>query len=181
VLVVLDEAYFDFVPAEDAYDSMELVRRYPNLLVTRTFSKLYGMAGLRLGYGVAQPEITELLNRLRPTFNVGVYPMLAGLTALNDEEHSRKTLEINRKGMAQVAKGLDALGVEHLPSKANFIMMRVGDWKTVHRRLLDHGVQVRPIANYGFPEWLRVSIGLPEENEAFLTALKDALGKNEKD
>lgn len=175
VLVVLDEAYTEYLSADQRYDAVAWLGRFPNLLISRTFSKAYGLAGLRVGYGLGSPEVIDLLNRVRQPFNVSSLALIAAEAALGDEEFLAKSAEVNRRGMRQMMEGFGALGLDWIPSAGNFITVRVGDGAAVNRRLLRQGVIVRPIGGYGMPEWLRVSIGLQEENARFLAALKVAL------
>lgn len=175
VLVLLDEAYNEYLPPELRYDSVSWLARFPNLVITRTFSKIYGLAGLRVGYAVANPAVADLMNRVRQPFNVNSLALAAAEGALADEAFLLQSYETNRAGMAQIIKGLDALNLQHIPSVGNFLTFRVGDGAGVNRRLLQQGVIVRPISNYGMPEWLRVTIGLPAENACFLEALGMAL------
>jgi len=175
VAVVLDEAYFEYLPPALRADAVAWVRRHPNLVVTRTFSKAYGLAGLRVGYGIAQPELAALLDRVRHPFNVSVPALAAAEAALGDEDFLRRTLELNERGLRQLTTGLAALGLETLPSRGNFLLVKVGDAARIDRELLARGVIVRPVAGYGLPQWLRVSVGLREENERFLAALAQAL------
>jgi histidinol-phosphate aminotransferase len=175
VAVVLDEAYFEFLPPALRADSIAWVRRLPNLLVARTFSKAYGLAGLRVGYGVAQPAFTALLERVRNPFNVSIPAQAAAEAALADTDFLQRTFELNERGLARLAGGLGALGLETLPSRGNFVLVRVGDAARIDRELLARAVIVRPVAGYGLPEWLRVSVGLPAENERFLAALAEIL------
>ena len=175
VVVVLDEAYNEYLPAELRHPSIDWVRRFPNLLVSRSFSKAYGLAGLRVGYGVAQPELTDLLNRVRQPFNCNSLAQAAAVAALGDEAFVARSVAVNRAGMAQLTAAFDALALRHLPSCGNFVLVHVGDGAGIYRRLLKRGVIVRPVANYGLPEWLRVTIGLPEENEKFIAALRESL------
>lgn len=179
VVVVLDEAYNEYLAPELQYDSIAWVRRYPNLLVSRTLSKAYGLAGLRIGFGIAQPAITDLLNRIRQPFNVNSMAQAAAIAALNDREFLEKSAQLNRDGYRQLTQAFDALGLEYVPSFGNFVLVRVGDDDAAGGRinlaLLKQGVIVRPVGNYGLPQWLRVSIGLPQENEAFIAALKNVL------
>lgn len=175
VLVLLDEAYNEYLPPELRYDSVAWIKRFPNLVISRTFSKIYGLAGLRVGYAVANPAVADLMNRVRAPFNVNSLALVAAEAALDDDKFLQKSYEMNRAGMAQIIEGLDALNLEHIPSVANFVTFRVGDGAGVNRRLLQQGVIVRPIANYGMPEWLRVTIGLEAENARFLEALDKAL------
>ncbi|WP_439684722.1 histidinol-phosphate transaminase [Cupriavidus oxalaticus] len=179
VVVVLDEAYNEYLDADQQYDSIEWVRRYPNLMVSRTFSKAYGLAGLRIGYAVAQPALTDLLNRIRQPFNVNSVAQAAAIAALGDAEFLRRSAELNRAGKAQLVEAFDRLGLEYVPSFGNFVLVRVGDddgaGARVNLALLKQGVIVRPVGNYNLPRWLRVTIGLPEENAAFIAALERAL------
>lgn len=175
VIVLLDEAYNEYLPLELRYDSVQWLARFPNLVISRTFSKIYGLAGLRIGYAVANPAVADLMNRVRAPFNANSVALAAAEAALGDDEFLQLSFETNRAGMGQIVKGLDALNLEHIPSAGNFVTFRVGDGAGVNRRLLQQGVIVRPIGNYGLPEWLRVTIGLDAENERFLTALAFAL------
>ena len=179
VVVVLDEAYTEYLAPEKRYDSIAWVRRYPNLLVSRTFSKAYGLAGLRVGFAIAQPELTDLLNRLRQPFNVNTLAQAAAIAALNDAAFLEKSAALNAQGYRRLTEGFDRLGLEYVPSSGNFVLVRVGNddeaGNRVNLALLKQGVIVRPVGNYGLPQWLRVTIGLPEENEAFLKALEKTL------
>jgi histidinol-phosphate aminotransferase len=179
VVVVLDEAYNEYLAAQLQYDSIAWVRRFPNLLVSRTMSKAYGLAGLRVGFAIAQPLLTDLLNRVRQPFNVNSLAQAAAIAALNDREFLEKSAQINAAGYLQLTRGFEALGLEYVPSYGNFVLVKVGSddgaGSRVNLALLKQGVIVRPVNNYRLPQWLRISIGLPEENEAFLNALKKAL------
>lgn len=179
VVVVLDEAYNEYLAIEQQYDSIAWVRRYPNLLVSRTLSKAYGLAGLRVGFGIAQPGITDLLNRIRQPFNVNSMAQAAAIAALNDADFLARSAQLNQDGYRQLTAAFDALGLEYVPSFGNFVLVRVGDDEgagaRVNLALLREGVIVRPVGSYGLPQWLRISIGLPEENAAFITALKKIL------
>ena len=178
VVIVLDEAYNEYLAPEFQYESIAWVRTYPNLLVSRTFSKAYGLAGLRVGFGIAQPSITDLLNRIRQPFNVNSLAQAAAVAALNDTEFLQRSARVNREGYLQLTRAFDALGLEYVPSYGNFVLFKVGKDDGAGGRmnlaLLRQGVIIRPVGNYGLPQWLRVSIGLPEENEAFILALKKA-------
>ncbi|GLU32422.1 histidinol-phosphate transaminase [Trinickia caryophylli] len=180
VVVVLDEAYTEYLPAGKRYDSIDWVRRYPNLLVSRTFSKAYGLAGLRVGFAIAQPELTDLLNRLRQPFNVNSIAQAAAVAALADQAFLDESAALNAAGYGQLTQAFDRLGLEYVPSCGNFVLVRVGNddgaGARVNLALLKQGVIVRPVGNYGLPQWLRVTIGLPQENEAFVAALEKALG-----
>jgi histidinol-phosphate aminotransferase len=175
VVVVLDEAYNEYLPPADRFDSTAWVRRFPNLLVSRTFSKAYGLAGLRVGYGLAQPELTDLLNRVRQPFNVNTPAQAAAVAALADEDFLRQSYELNRAGLRELEAAFVTLGLTYVPSRGNFVLVRVGPAARVYQELLKRGVIVRPVANYGLPEWLRVSVGLPAENARFLAALPAAI------
>jgi histidinol-phosphate aminotransferase len=175
VVVVLDEAYNEYLRPEERFDSTDWVKRFPNLLLSRTFSKAYGLAGLRVGYGIAQPELTDLLNRVRQPFNVNSLALAAALAALQDEAFLARSYALNRDGLQRLEDGLRALGLGYVPSHANFVLVQVGQAARVYAELLARGVIVRPVANYGLPEWLRVSVGLPAENAAFLAALPAAI------
>jgi histidinol-phosphate aminotransferase len=175
VVVVLDEAYNEYLDPSLRFDSTTWVRRFPNLLVSRTFSKAYGLAGLRVGYGIAQPALTDLLNRVRQPFNVNSVAQAAALAALDDAEFIARSFALNRDGLRQLGAGFERLGLRYVPSHGNFILVQVGDAASVNLGLLKRGVIVRPVANYGLPEWLRVTVGLPQENERFLAALAEVL------
>ena len=175
VLVVLDEAYTEYLAPEQRYDSIAWLARFPNLLVSRTFSKAYGLAGLRVGYAIAHPEVADLMNRVRQPFNVSSVALAAAEAALDDDEFLARSAEVNRRGMAQLVAAFRELGLEWIPSAGNFVTFKVGDAIGVNQALLRQGVIVRPIAAYGMPHWLRVSIGLPEENARFIEALRQAL------
>ncbi len=175
VVVVLDEAYNEYLPPELRYDALAWVRRHPNLLVSRTFSKAYGLAGLRVGYGVAQPGIGSLLNRVRLPFNVSSIAQAAACAALQDTAFVQQSYEHNRVGLRALSAGLQALDLRIIPSFANFVLVHVGPAARVYEELLARGIIVRPVGGYGLPEWLRVSVGLPHENARFLAALPAAL------
>lgn len=177
VVVVLDEAYNEYLDPGLRFDSTQWVRRFPNLILSRTLSKAYGLAGLRVGFALAQPELTDLMNRIRQPFNVNSLAQAAAIAALGDADFLERSYEINRQGKARLQTAFDALGLQYVPSYGNFVLVRVGDAAAVYERLLRAGVIVRPVVGYGLPEWLRVSIGLPEENERFLAALPAALGR----
>jgi len=179
VVVVLDEAYTEYLSDAQRYDSLQWVAQYPNLIVSRSFSKAYGLAGLRVGFGIAQPALTDLLNRLRQPFNVNSLAQAAAIAALNDAAYLKKSAEVNTQGYQQITSAFDNMKIEYLPSSGNFVLFRAGQddgaGARVNLALLKKGIIVRPVGNYSLPQWLRVSIGLPEENAAFLTALKAIL------
>ena len=176
ILVVLDEAYNEYLPEENRYDSVVWLKEFPNLIISRTFSKAYGLAGLRVGYALAHEQVTDMMNRVRQPFNVNSVAQAAAVAALRDVSFVKRTFELNRRGMTQVTEGLTKLGLEYIPSYGNFVAFRIKDATAIYRRLLELGVIVRPIANYDMPDWLRVSIGLESEIAKFLQALKQAIG-----
>jgi len=175
VLLVLDEAYTEYLPPGSRYDSSRWLDEFPNLLITRTFSKAYGLAGLRVGYGLAHPNVADLLNRVRQPFNVSAVAQAAAIAALDDKEFLGLSYTVNRAGLAQLYAGFRTMGLEFLPSYGNFVLFRVHEGTAVYERLLRLGVIVRPVNNYGLPEWLRVSVGIGDENELFLHALAKSL------
>jgi histidinol-phosphate aminotransferase len=175
ILVVLDEAYNEYLPPALRFDTLAWVKKYPNVLVTRTFSKIYGLAGLRIGYGVGSQGVVDLLNRVRQPFNVNNLALAAATAALDDDAFLAESYELNQRGMAQIIAGLKRLGLKHIPSHGNFITFHVGDGAGVNQRLLKQGVIVRPIGAYGMPEYLRVTIGREHENARFLQALESAI------
>lgn len=176
VAILLDEAYDEYLDPAERADSARWVEEYPNLIVTRTFSKAYGLAGLRVGYAMAQPPLTDLLNRVRQPFNVNVLAQLAARVALADTDFLTRTYALNRDGRAQLQDAFKALGLDFVPSHTNFVLVRVGDAPRINTELLRRGIIVRPVAGDGLPQHLRVSIGLPQENARFIDALSDILG-----
>lgn len=179
VLVVLDEAYDEYLPEALQAESIEWLHEFDHLIVTRTLSKAYGLAGLRVGFALAHEDVAGLLNRVRQPFNVNSVAQAAAVAALADEDFVRRSFELNTAGMVQITDGLKRLGVGFIPSFGNFVSFRIGNATGTYRRLLEKGVIVRPIANYDMPEYLRVSIGLESENQRFLQALEEIL-KEEK-
>ena len=175
VAVVLDEAYNEYLAPADRADTLAWVREFPNLIVTRTFSKVYGLAGLRVGYAVASPAVADLMNRVRQPFNVNNLALAAAVAALDDHVFLADSYDLNRRGMEQLVAGLKRLGLEHIPSHGNFVTFAVADGAAVNQKLLQQGVIVRPIGGYGLPNHLRVTIGLERENLRFLEALEKAL------
>ena len=179
VVVVIDEAYNEYLNPALQYESTDWVRRYPNLLVSRTFSKAYGLAGLRVGFGLAQPGITDLLNRIRQPFNVNSLAQAAAIAALNDADFLQQSAKLNAAGYKQLTDAFNQMGLEYVQSSGNFVLVKVGDddgaGARVNLALLKKGIIVRPVAGYGLPQWLRVTIGLPEENAAFIGALREVL------
>jgi histidinol-phosphate aminotransferase len=175
VLVVLDEAYQEYLPAHLQADTVAWLREFPNLVITRTFSKIYGLAGLRLGYALAHERVADLMNRVRQPFNANSIALAAAIPALSDDDFIRRSREVNFAGMGLLTEGFKRLELQYIPSQGNFVAVRVGDGAEVFRRLLKRGVIVRPVAGYGMPQHLRVTIGAEAENRRLLEALKAAL------
>jgi histidinol-phosphate aminotransferase len=175
VAVVVDEAYTDYLPPNLRYDSVALLKKYPNFIVTRTFSKVYGLAGLRVGFGLMHPDVAELLNRVRQPFNVNSLALAAAVAALEDKKFVAKSAKMNRSGLAKLERALKTLGLEFIPSCANFVTFRLSRARTVYEKLLRLGIIVRPLGGYDMPDHLRVTVGTPKENEKFLKALTMAL------
>ena len=178
VVVVVDEAYYEYAASlrDDYPNSIDYLPEYPNLVITRTFSKAYGLAGLRVGYAVSHPDLADLMNRVRQPFNVNVLALAAAEVALRDQEHLRHSVAINNRGMQTLTSGFADLGIEWIESIANFISFDLkqpaGD---IYQAMMRQGVIVRPIDEYGLPNHLRVTIGLEEENAQFLNALEKAV------
>lgn len=176
VLVVVDEAYFEYVEEAEYPNCVPWVARYPNLIVTRTFSKIFGLAALRVGYAVSNPVIADLLNRVRQPFNINAPAQRAAIAALQDSEHLARSLALNRNGMAQLEHGLQQLGLRYIPSVGNFICVDVGrSGMDVYQGLLQEGVIARPVDNYGLADFLRVTVGREAENSRFIQALRRVL------
>jgi histidinol-phosphate aminotransferase len=177
VLVVLDEAYTEYLPKNLRADTTSWTKQLPNLIVSRTFSKAYGLAGLRVGYCIASAEVVALINRVRQPFNVNQLALVGAAAALNDQAFIDASFDVNERGMKQLLAGFAQLKLEHIPSFGNFVCAKVGDAGPVFQNLLRQGVIVRPVASYGMPEYLRISIGTERENTRFLEALNVALGR----
>ena len=179
VLVILDEAYTEYLTAADRYNAFDWAAEFPNLLVSRSFSKAYGLAGLRIGFGVAQPGITDLLNRIRQPFNVNSMAQAAAAAALFDEEFLKRSQRVNQEGLAQLGFAISSMGLSFIPSWGNFLLVKVGDAPdaglALFKALLAKGVITRPVANYDLPQWLRISVGTSEENEKCIAAMKVVL------
>ena len=176
VIVVIDEAYFEYVGESDHPDTSQWLGDFPNLVVTRTFSKAFGLAALRVGYGLSHPDIADLLNRVRQPFNVDSMAQAAALAALEDRDFLERSVALNRQGMQQLIEGVNRLGLPFIPSVGNFLTIDMGRAAApIDQALLHLGVVTRPVANYGLPNHLRVSIGLPEENARFLAALEQVI------
>ena len=176
VIIVMDEAYHEYSIEVGVPDGTTWLGTHPNLVVTRSFSKAYGLAGLRIGYALSHPDVAELLNRLRQPFNVSVLGLAAAAAALDDQEHIAATVALNRQGLRRLCDGLAALGLKVLPSAANFVLCDLGrPAAAVDEALKRRGVIVRPVANYGLPDHLRISTGTAEQNERMLAAMAAAL------
>ncbi len=176
IICVLDEAYFEYVEKSDYPDTPAWLQRYPNLQITRTFSKAYGLAGLRIGYGISRPEFADLLNRVRQPFNSNMLALAAAEAALGDTEHLEKTIRVNKKGMEQLTSAFSDLNLDWIPSVGNFVSVNLRrPALPIYEALLQQGVIVRPVANYEMPDHLRVSIGTEAENLLFIEALGKVL------
>ena len=175
VLVVLDEAYNDYIPPAERVDTSAWLAEFPNLVLTRTFSKIYGLAGLRIGYALASADVADLMNRLRQPFNCNNLALAAATAALDDDVFVAQSYANNRAGMEQLLAELARLGLPSIASHGNFLTFKVGDAANINQKLLHDGVIVRPLAAYGLPEHLRVTIGREHENARFLAALEKAL------
>jgi histidinol-phosphate aminotransferase len=179
VLVALDEAYIEFL--DEPLDLLPEIRNgsKPNLLLMRTFSKIYGLAGLRLGYGIGHPDLIAEFEKVRQPFNINAIAQAGALAALDDTAHAEKTRKGNSRGLRFYARAFRKLGLEFVPSSANFVLVRVGDGQGVFNAMQKLGVIVRPMGGYQLPEWVRISIGTSKENTRSLEALKSALAKAE--
>ena len=177
VLLVMDEAYIEFL--DDATDLVPLIRsgNFPNAILMRTFSKIYGLAGLRIGYGVGHPDFVAALEKIRQPFNINSLAQAGALAALDDEEHIQRTRTNNLAGLKFFEQSLAQLALEYVPSSANFILVQVGDGSRVWGGMQKLGVITRPMSGYGLPAWIRISIGTPAENARSLTALRTVLQK----
>jgi len=175
VVIVLDEAYNEYLPEDARADTAAWIADHPNLVVTRTFSKAYGLAGLRVGYGLTGTGVADLMNRVRQPFNVNAVAQAAAVAALGDREFVAKSCALNRAGMLQITRGIENMELAYIPSAGNFVSVEVGDAPAINARLLRQGVIVRPVANYGLPRHLRITVGLAGENERFLAALRQAV------
>lgn len=175
VLVVLDEAYDEYLQVNLKSDAINWLTEFDNLIISRTFSKAYGLAGLRVGFGLMHPAVADMLNRVRQPFNVNSVAQAAAVASLADDDFVARSYALNQAGMLQLTQGLNKLGLVYIPSHANFLSFKVANAADVNQKLLQNGVIVRPIANYEMPDYLRVSIGLYSENARFLTVLEKIL------
>jgi histidinol-phosphate aminotransferase len=173
VMVVFDEAYYEFL--DNPPDTLKYVREGRNVIILRTFSKIQGLAGLRIGYGLGKPEIIEILQRTRQPFNTNSIAQAGALAGLLDEEHQNETKRITDEGRAFLEAQFSAMGLSYVPSYANFVLVKVGDGNEVFRRMMDKGVIVRAMAAYKLPEWVRISVGTPEQCERCIQVLKEVL------
>jgi histidinol-phosphate aminotransferase len=177
-LVVVDEAYFEYGVGHGTQDAVPWLTEHPNLVVLRTFSKAYGLAGARVGYAISHPEVAATLDRLRPTFNVNAIAQAGAVAALADQQHMQRSVARTMRELTRVAQGLEALGLWCAPSATNFLLVRIGpEALTAYERLLRAGVIVRPLVPYGLAHYLRISIGLPEHNQRLLTSLAACLNR----
>jgi len=178
VLVVLDEAYIHYAMSLGLRDSVEIYRERKNLLILRTFSKVYGLAGLRIGYAIGHPELLASMNKLKTPFNTSGVAQAAALAALDDKEHVKRCIETNAAERKRLCEGVTGLGLRPVPSETNFVFMEVGpEAKAISDELLHLGVIVRPLGWMGFPEAIRISVGTAEENEKCLAAIAQVMGK----
>lgn len=179
VILVVDEVYWDFADIDDFPDTLGCIARRPGTISVRSFSKLYGLAGLRIGYGICDPELADILDRARHPFNVSRLAEIAAVAALDDDEHVQRTLRSNREGALQIRRALDELGIESWPTSTNFILLR-GDRPGVelYEALLREGVIVRPLPGTGLDQHVRVTIGTPEENQRFVAAMRRLVGES---
>ena len=179
-IVVVDEAYGEYVVRDDYPDTLRWRDEFPNLVLTRTFSKIYGLAGLRVGYAISHPEIAELLNRVRQPFNVGGLAQVAATAALNDDAFLDRARSVNQQGLADLTQGLTAIGLSVVPSIGNFVLVDMGrPADSIYEHLLHAGIIVRPVGNYGLPNHLRITVGLPEHNQRLLQALRSEFAAND--
>ncbi len=177
VMLVIDEAYIEFL--KDPVDFLPLIRRgdFPNILLMRTFSKIFGLAGLRVGYGIGHPEVIAALEKIRQPFNLNLPAQIGAMAALDDLDHVMKTRALNQAGLDFYELAFRKLGLEFIPSAANFILVKVGDGQKAFQGLQQRGVITRPMGGYGLPEWLRISVGTGAENERCIKVLTQVLGK----
>ncbi len=182
IVIVLDEAYTEYLSKKDSFNSISWIKNYSHLFISRTFSKAYGLAGLRIGFGIGQKKITNLINRVRHPFNVNTLAQVAAISAFKDKDFLKLSIKINKLGYAQITNAFDKLKVKYIPSYANFILFHAGDLnyssKKIFSILLSKGIIIRSVTEYGLNNWLRVSIGMPKENEKFIKALEIILSKD---
>ena len=176
VLIVFDEAYYEYINRLDYPQTINYMNEKENIIITRTFSKIYGLAGLRIGYGISDPKIIDLMNRVRQPFNCNTLAQVAAHAALKDHQHVQKSQELNKRGKIQLYRFFDEIGLDYVPSEGNFILVHFDtSGQEIADQLLQKGVIIRPVAGYGFPNSIRVTIGTSEENRRFISALKEIL------
>jgi histidinol-phosphate aminotransferase len=180
VVVAVDQAYLEYVDDADYADALADLPSHPGIVVMRTFSKIYGLAGLRIGYGVASKEVSDALARVRQPFSVNLLAQVAALAALDDRAHVERSRDLVRRARERYARGLDALGLEYVSSQANFVLVRVGAGARVSEAMLERGVIVRPMDAYGMPEMIRITFGTPEEDTRCLAALAEGISGSRK-
>jgi histidinol-phosphate aminotransferase len=176
-IVCIDEAYYEFVTSPEFPDSLEYIKEGRAVVILRSFSKTYGLAGLRVGYGISHPDIIDYMNRVRQPFNVNSLAQVAALAALEDKEHLNRTLDNNASGLKYLFLELKKLNYECVPTEANFFLLKVGDGRAVFHALASKGVIVRPMHSFGLSEYIRVSVGLPEENRRFIKTFREVVGQ----
>lgn len=179
VLVILDEAYDEYLGVEDKSEAITWLSQFENLIISRTFSKAYGLAGLRVGFGLMHPDLADILNRIRQPFNVNLVAQAAAIASIADDDFVARSYAANQAGMLQLTQGLDQLALKYIDSYANFISFAIDKADKVNQKLLESGIIVRPVANYEMPDYLRVSIGLFSENKRFLDALELIVKNND--
>ena len=172
IILVLDEAYYEFVTSKDFPNSFEYLKEGKNVVILRTFSKIYGLAGLRIGYGIAPEKLVFYMNKVRQPFNVNSLAQIAAMAAMDDEEHLKKSQKNNKEGLEYLFNELKAMGIEYVTTQANFFLIKVGKGKEIYDALLRQGVIVRPMASYGLGEYIRVTVGTAEENKRFVEAIR---------
>ena len=179
VIVVVDEAYYEFAASSPEFPKLveRAVSGKKNLILMRTFSKAYGLAGLRIGYGISNEELIDYMNRVRQPFNVNLIAQEAALAALDDQEHVKRTVNLTKEGLEYLYRELEAMGLDYVPTYTNFLLVKVGRGREVYEALLDRGVIVRAMDGYSLPQYIRVTVGLPKENERFIQALREVLGR----
>ena len=178
VIVVLDEAYNEYVTSNNYSDSVDYLKDYDNLIILRTFSKIHGLAGLRIGYGIADQELVSYLDRVRQPFNIGALAQKAACASLDDAEHLQQSFDYNQQGKEYLYQQFDKLGLDYVPTETNFILVDVErDNDQVFQEMLERGVIIRSMSSYGYDTKIRVTIGLPEENKQFVSTLKEVLNK----
>ena len=175
VLILLDEAYDEYLSVENKSEAIGWLAEFPNLIISRTFSKAYGLAGLRVGFGLMHAQVAGMLNRVRQPFNVNSIAQVAAIASLADDDFVARSYAANQAGMAQLTQGFNKLGLEYIPSFGNFVSFKIANAVQVNQKLLQNGVIVRPVANYEMPDYLRVSVGLFSENAKFLEVLEQII------